>query len=336
MPTIVMSRFVERTLQAIRRLDFSNQSTPVKRIRERKCFDETYEMHHLIGSGGFGTVYAGTRKSDGCLVAIKYIMKNKIAEWVELPERSSIDIDPSTQDHDIGETVRIPMEIHIQSKLQHIPGIARLLDYYETPDSFLMVLERFEPCKDLFDLITVRGALSEPTVADLFYQILVTVKQMLAAGVVHRDIKDENILVNTATGRVKIIDFGSATQVKTTPYNTFEGTRVYCPPEWIERRLYQALPATVWSLGVLLYDMVTGDIPFDNDLQIITGKLNYRTHVSAEARDLIGCCLTNDPDMRPTLDDLLNHPFMKIHRRAVVERIVDNESITLSSIVCLS
>jgi len=222
------------------------------------------------------------------------------------------------------------MEIYLQTKLQHIPGIAHLLDYYETPDSFLMIIERFTPCQDLFDLITECGALNEETVRDFFHQVVTTVKKMYEAGVVHRDIKDENILVNTQTGQVKIIDFGSATELKKTPYTTFEGTRVYSPPEWIERRRYEALPATVWSLGVLLYDMITGDIPFEHDQHIIRGRINYRIHVSPEVRDLIGCCLTYDPDMRPTLDDILNHPFMNIN-----ERDVDSELANFS-IVCLS
>lgn len=305
MPTTVM-RFVEKTLQVLRKLDVSNQLTSTKPLQERKSFEETYEIERLLGTGGFGTVYAGLRKTDGTKVAIKHIMKNKVAEWAEPSRLLSDSHIPNT----LEGAGSIPMEIYLQRKLQNIPGITHILDYYETPDSFLLVLERFDPCKDLFDLITEWGALSEDMVKGFFLQIVTTVKVMADQGVVHRDIKDENILVNTETGQVKVIDFGSATELRTTPYTTFEGTRVYSPPEWIERRSYEALPATVWSLGVLLYDMITGDIPFDNDQQIVKGRINYRIPVSPEARDLIGCCLTYDPDMRPTLDDILNHPFM--------------------------
>jgi serine/threonine protein kinase len=328
MPTTVVSRFVERTLQAFKRLDVSNQVT--RPLQERKSFEETYEVQHLIGSGGFGTVYAGVRRSDGCLVAIKHIMKNKVTEWVEEPTDRPCN-DTWTPTPDNSAIRRIPMEIHLQSKLHNIPGVTHLLDYYEKPDSFFMVLERFETCKDLFDLITECGALSEHSVRHYFHQVVQAVRQMTSAGVVHRDIKDENILVNMETGQVKIIDFGSATKLRTTPYTIFEGTRVYSPPEWIERRRYEAVPATVWSLGVLLYDMITGDIPFEHDQQIIRGRINYRTNVSPEARDLIGCCLTYDPDLRPSLDDILNHPFLSGY-----EEGEDNESSGLSSIICLS
>jgi len=330
MPSTVMSRFVDRTLQVLKRLDVTNQLNTMKPLPHRESFDKSYEIQQLIGSGGFGTVYAGVRKSDQTLVAIKYIMKHKVSEWVEMTRT-----DNHTSTHtstDNNRDTSIPIEIYLQSQLHHIPGIAHLLDYYEYPDSYLMILERFDPCQDLFDLITEQGALSEHTVREFFHQIVTTVRQMCAAGVVHRDIKDENILVNTETGQVKIIDFGSATQLKTTTYTSFEGTRVYSPPEWIERRSYEAMPATVWSLGVLLYDMITGDVPFENDQQILRGRINYRTHVSPEARDLIGCCLSYDPVTRPTLDDILNHPFMNINER----RVPDNDVSSLSSIICLS
>jgi len=139
-------------------------------------------------------------------------------------------------------------------------------------------------------------------------QVVHTMRQLHALGVVHRDIKDENILVTS--DRLKVIDFGSGTQLHDGFYTRFEGTRVYSPPEWVQTRRYRAVPAAVWSLGVLLYDMITGDIPFETDEDIVKGKLNYRTHISAEARDLIGCCLTYDPDLRPTLEEILQHPFM--------------------------
>jgi serine/threonine protein kinase len=334
MAATVMSRFLEKTFHGLNRRDsIQNIEARMKSLKEKKekrTFESTYEIEHVIGTGGFGTVYAGNRKSDGTLVAIKHVQKNRITEWIETSRLRHSDTSLSLDTSDLPS--RVPMEIYLLYKLAHLPGIAHLLDFYEKQDSFIIVLERFDPCKDLFDHITERGPLDDQTVRDYFRQVVTTMKEMHGAGVVHRDIKDENILVNLTTGQLTIIDFGSGAVIKDTPYTTFEGTRVYSPPEWIEKRSYHAIPAAVWSLGVLLYDMVTGDIPFERDDQIVRGRINYRIHVSAGVRDLIASCLTYDPAQRPTLDEILQHPFMNIHQQdSCISSILSFNKLTTAS-----
>ena len=128
----------------------------------------------------------------------------------------------------------VPIEICLMKKAGHIEGVIKLLDYYEKSDSFVMVMERPEPAKDLFDYITEKGPLSENVARQFFVQIVHTVMAIEKAGVVHRDIKDENILVNLDTNQLKIIDFGSGAYLKDGVYNDFDGacrfcaSRVYC------------------------------------------------------------------------------------------------------------
>ena len=107
-------------------------------------------------------------------------------------------------------------------QIEHV-NVIRLYDYYEKADSVYMILEQPRPMMDLFDFITAACPLCERTAKFLFKQIVESIAFCHAAGVVHRDIKDENILLELATGRTKLIDFGSGAFLKEGPYTDYEG-----------------------------------------------------------------------------------------------------------------
>lgn len=297
MSKILAKKLSRLNLFSFGKSDKDSPSTTGKARKDKDTFEKAYIVHQVLGNGGFGTVYAGVCKKDGRCVALKHISKDKVTEWVKVNGQN------------------LPVEICLLQRLSHVQSVVQLIDFFEKPDSFIIVMERPSPCKDLFDYITEKGFLSEDEARDILIQLLRTLAEVHRAGIIHRDIKDENLLVELETRRVRLIDFGSGTFYKDSLYTEFEGTRVYSPPEWIRCHRYNGMPATVWSIGVLLYDMVCGDIPFDRDDQILQAKVVFSRDLSNEVKDLIARCLSELPSERPSLDDILIHPWIADRRR---------------------
>ena len=114
------------------------------------------------------------------------------------------------------------MEVHLHRYLDH-PNVIKLLDYFEHAQAYVMVLERPQYNKDLFDYITEKRRLDESEAKNIFRQVVEAVMYCESKGIFHRDIKDENILLDSMTGQVKLLDFGSGTILENTLYTDYEG-----------------------------------------------------------------------------------------------------------------
>ncbi|VDM19996.1 unnamed protein product [Wuchereria bancrofti] len=260
-------------------------------------FKKRYKLKGELGRGGFGIVYRGVRICDELPVAIKFIDRDQVRNWGKL------------------EDERLPMEICMLARCVNVPGVIKLLDWYSMPQGFLIVMTRPYPCVDLFDFIKSHKKLDEDLTRFLFRQIALTIHDCAQQKVLHRDLKDENIVIDLVSGETSLIDFGAATLLKKNHYTDFQGTRLYCPPEWFLHSMYLGCEAAVWSLGVLLYNMLNGRLPFRNEKEICTshllGTLPFYAEVSKSAVDLVNQCLHFEPNKRCTLDTILKHSWIR-------------------------
>ncbi|XP_036374393.1 serine/threonine-protein kinase pim-1-like [Megalops cyprinoides] len=269
-------------------------SKPLWKERAQKY----YKKGELLGQGGYGSVYAGIRKSDGQPVALKYVDKFEGYD-MELP----------------GYKEPIPKEVALMQAVNAAPAhdnILQLQQWFDRKWSYAMVLERVDPCKDLWSYMDDRGAeLNEEEARSVTVQLLQALRHCEERGVVHRDVKPDNILLRTDTGQLKLIDFGCSDALKDEAYDDFSGTPEYLPPEWFEEHRFLAGPGTVWSVGVTLFKLVCGTLPFKTFTRESMSRLHYKAGLSPELRDFIGWCLRPRPEERPSLEMLLCHPWLQ-------------------------
>lgn len=177
---------------------------------------------------------------------MKFIKKEKVLEdgWVEDPTLG-----------------RVTLEIAILSRLQHA-SIIRVLDVFENQGFFQLVMEKHGSGLDLFAFIDRHPNLDEPLASHVFRQLVSAVGYLHAKSIVHRDIKDENVVI-AEDFSVKLIDFGSAAYVESGRlFYTFCGTIEYCAPEVLMGNPYRGPELEMWSLGVTLYTLIFEENPF--------------------------------------------------------------------------
>ncbi|SCV73423.1 BQ2448_7349 [Microbotryum intermedium] len=174
-------------------------------------------------------------------------------------------------------------------------------------------MERRASC-DLFECIERYHRFDENIARYIFMQIVEVVYTLGTLGIVHRDIKDENIVISSDY-KVKLIDFGSAVffdpRQPAPWYNRFFGTTSFASPEILRGEAYQAPVSEIWSLGILLSILVMGESPFANVEAIKAGRpARPRVRMTHELRDLLYSCLEPDVTKRPTIEQIRRHPWL--------------------------
>jgi len=244
---------------------------------------EFYKFIKLIGKGAFGKVTLGVHKLTGKYVAIKTIDKSYMKD--EYSRR------------------KVFQEVYILKKIRH-SCVIRLLEVFESQKHFLMVME-YAGGGDLLQYVKKRKRLDEETARAIFKQIVYGLGHCHCRSVLHRDVKLDNILMD-GEGGIKLCDFGVSRLVKKNQIIKEQcGTPAYLCPEIIQDEGYEGFYADTWSLGVLLYAMVQGTVPFKanniTDLHklILKGDFDFPfKQVSKEVRHLIAQMLVLKPEDR--------------------------------------
>ena len=252
-------------------------------------FDRNYEVSDLLTKSANGVIYNGFCLKTGNPVIIKQIPRDVISTYVQLGNRLC------------------PSEIAFHFEAAEVSQtVVRPLDWFERRSSFVLVMEKFENAIDLFEFSRIYGAIPEEPAKLIFRQLAQCALDLDQSGIVHRDLKDENVLINPANLEVKIIDFGCAT-VKREIYKKMAGTPEYFPPEWYSHQQYSSDGLTVFSLGVILYILLTGTWEFEFG----THKRNFlaERNLSTVSKSFLDCILCPFPSKRISLSEILEHKF---------------------------
>ena len=214
---------------------------------------------------------------------------------------------------------KYPAEILLHKMCNTIEGVVKMIEFFEQENDWIIIMPKLSNCMDLFDYLESkqRGRLSECEACHFFVQLVKINIDLLSQGVVHRDIKSENILVDLNTMKLILIDFGASAICRNSKapnasqhfYTDFHGTRQYKPPEYITFKKYTASSSTIWTLGILLFDMCNGQLPFETEQEILDYNLQIKAPVSEEYKILLHDCLRLDPLMRPNLEKILEYTW---------------------------
>uniref|UniRef100_A0A3B4ZIB8 non-specific serine/threonine protein kinase n=1 Tax=Stegastes partitus TaxID=144197 RepID=A0A3B4ZIB8_9TELE len=254
-----------------------------------------YEIIRTLGKGNFAVVKLAKHKVTKTQVAIKIIDKTRL--------------NPSNLE-------KIYREVQIMKLLNH-PHIIKLYQVMETKDMLYIVTE-YAKNGEMFDHLTSNGRMSEDEARKKFWQILTAVDYCHRHHIVHRDLKTENLLLD-ANMNIKLADFGFGNFYNAgEPLSTWCGSPPYAAPEVFEGKEYEGPQLDIWSLGVVLYVLVCGSLPFDGPSlpalrqRVTEGRFRIPFFMSQDCENLIRKMLVVDPAKRISVAQIKQHRWMLV------------------------
>ncbi|GAA5812905.1 hypothetical protein MFLAVUS_006366 [Mucor flavus] len=272
----------------------------LEQVKPRRCdlFAEKYRKIEILGKGNFGQVFLAEEVATQKKVAIKVVNTKRF----------------KSED----QKMHAENEKHIchlfQKKIKH-KHIVDVLDITVFDKSIYFVLE-YVNGGELYERIKQQGRISEPQAKKWFRELIEAVAHIHENGIVHRDLKPENVLVDKS-GKIRLCDFGFGKIFEPNKLlDTYCGSPFYAAPEMVTSTPYRGPPVDMWSCGVILYAMLTGQLPFHCDtmpelfIKINLAHYTEPSELSDPALHLIKSLLCRNPKRRITAEGVLNHPWL--------------------------
>uniref|UniRef100_A0A8C1PXR0 MAP/microtubule affinity-regulating kinase 3 n=1 Tax=Cyprinus carpio TaxID=7962 RepID=A0A8C1PXR0_CYPCA len=302
MPTSVFPHTLHASLVASRSEKGTNVSSRSLGARCRNsmasCSDElphigNYRLLKTIGKGNFAKVKLARHILTGKEVAIKIIDKTQL--------------NPTSLQ-------KLFREVRIMKTLRH-PNIVRLFEVIETEKTLYLVME-YASGGEVFDYLVSHGRMKEIEARAKFRQIVSAVHYCHQKNIVHRDLKAENLLLD-ADANIKIADFGFSNEFTLgNKLDTFCGSPPYAAPELFQGKKYDGPEVDIWSLGVILYTLVSGSLPFDGQNlkelreRVLRGKYRVPFYMSTDCEGILRRFLVLNPSKRCTLEQVMKDKWM--------------------------
>ncbi|KAK9710323.1 Serine/threonine-protein kinase [Basidiobolus ranarum] len=280
-----------------------NDSTTGQSSNSSKRAISKYQFIKTLGAGSMGKVKLGIHDITGEKAAIKII-----------PRIPSDGGKHKSHNKDENKEVRIVREAAIMSLLSH-PNIVKMKEVVIRPRHYYLIME-YVSGGQMLDYIISHGRLKEKHARKFARQICSAIDYCHLNSIVHRDLKIENILI-ADDGTIKIIDFGLSNLYSTRSHlSTFCGSLYFAAPELLSAKAYTGPEVDIWSIGIVLYVLVCGRVPFDDQNQpalhakIKRGHIEYPTWLSSDCKNLISRMLVTNPSQRATMTEILQHPWI--------------------------
>ncbi|XP_059350379.1 serine/threonine-protein kinase MARK2-like isoform X5 [Daphnia carinata] len=254
-----------------------------------------YRLLKTIGKGNFAKVKLAKHIPTGKEVAIKIIDKTQLNQ---------------------GSLQKLFREVRIMKILDH-PNIVKLFQVIETEKTLYLVME-YASGGEVFDYLVLHGRMKEKEARAKFRQIVSAVQYCHQKRIIHRDLKAENLLLDSEMN-IKIADFGFSNEF--TPgskLDTFCGSPPYAAPELFQGKKYDGPEVDVWSLGVILYTLVSGSLPFDGSTlrelreRVLRGKYRIPFYMSTDCENLLKKFLVLNPTKRASLEAIMKDKWMNM------------------------